>query len=166
MPRGVMRIIQAAQNTHSDVGMVRKSSMTVGERTGGPLVAVAFTKLCAQAKRQMHAFELIRPVLHRVGKLSPRDGGAREGTGSAKHFAGLGAKTRERLVAEHGDEIKVLVHEDRNGHASPAAHFDLLSEIRVHISVNEAETDKPVATGVCQVIENRALLNAVAAPDA
>lgn len=113
----------------------------------------------------MDALKFIEPILNRVREFAAGHKSAGECAGRSQSLARLGTQAVERLVAQQGDEVEVLVHEDGDGDAPPAADFDLLGEFGVLVAIDEANANKPGGVGAGEVVEDRALLHAVAAPD-
>lgn len=111
----------------------------------------------------MDAFDLVEPVLQGSGKFAVGDGGAGEGAGGAEGAHRDGAVAGEGSVAQEGDELEVLGHEDGGGDAVARVDHDLFGEVHVLVAVDDAEAD---ALGVClgDACEEGDLLDAVAAP--
>lgn len=116
-----------------------------------------------EAQDEVDAFGLVDPVLQCSGEFLVGQGGAGEGAGGPEVALGDGTITRQRAVAEEGDELEVLGHEDRGGHAVALVDHDLVGEVFVFVAVDDAEVDA-LGVGLGDACEEGDLLDAVAAP--
>jgi len=102
-----------------------------GRRIGGVSIPVPLAELGAQAADELAALGLVDPVRQRRGDLVGRDRRARQRARGAEPPGRQGSVTRQRAVAEEADQVEVLVQEDRDGDAQPAAELDPLGKINV-----------------------------------
>lgn len=113
----------------------------------------------------MDALGLVEPVFQCSGEFAVGQGGAGEGAGGPEVAHRDGAVAGEGPVAEQGDELEVLGHEDRDGDAVSLVDHDPVGEVLVLVAVGDSQVD---ALGVSfgDAGEEGDLVDAVAAPHA
>ena len=114
----------------------------------------------------MHPFEFIQPILQRRGEFIGWRCGARDR--AACSFTELPlchrAVAGECSIAKDGNRFKVLGHEDRHGDTFSRVDHDRVRKFRDGVAVDPPQIDVIICVG--DVLNERALLHAVAAPDA
>ena len=135
-----------------------------GGRKNGS-IAVLLAEAGAEAEHELDALEFVEPVLESRGEFVRRRWSEADGAGGAELRAGEGAITIQGAVAEGGAELEVFGEEKSERDAVAGVDADLLGEIAMLIAIDEPQIDQ-VGAGLGDFLKKRALLDAVAAPDA
>jgi len=123
------------------------------------------TKPGAEAEHELDALEFVEPVLECGREFIGGGRGNADGAGGAELGAGEGAIAAEGAVAVGGAELEVFGEEEDDGDAVAGVDVELIGEVAVLVAVEEAEVDQ-IFFLLGDTLEERALLDAVAAPDA
>lgn len=136
-------------------------------------ILMTLSEFGAEAGDEVGAFEVVGPVLDGEGEFVVGEGGTGEGAGGAELAEGEGAEAGEGFIAGEGEEFEVFVEEEGSWDAVAAADFDGVGEGDGLIAVDEAEVNARGLWGVAiggvesgEVVEDGALLDAIAAPGA
>src|SRR6185312_2593202 len=128
-------------------------------------VVVPPTQARAEAQHELDSLELVEPVLKRLAEFVRIRRGEADGAGGAQLGAGEGAVAVQRAVAEGAAEFEILGQEDRDGDAVAAVELELVGQVAVLVAVDETQVDA-IRIALGDPLEQGALLDAVAAPDA
>jgi hypothetical protein len=129
------------------------------------LITVFLAETGADAEHQLNALKLVEPIGKRVRHFVTVGAADARGTACAKLLAGQCAVAMERAIAQRGTPLKILREKQGDGHAVTAIDAELGGKVLVLIAIDETQVDL-FGVGVGDAGEERALLHAVAAPDA
>src|SRR5262245_10631293 len=127
-------------------------------------IAVQLTQARRKAEQPLHALEFVQPILRDLGQkcVARRDEARRTARGGwvAHHLAIF--VQRAFAVARHF--VAVLAEKDDNRHAVAGVNLQRLLNVAVLVAVEVAHLDD--RSGGREVLEDRTLVDAVAAPGA
>jgi hypothetical protein len=123
-----------------------------------------FAQAGAQAEHELDAFEFVEPVLEGCGEFFAVGASDAGWAGGAELAMSHGTITIQGAVAEDGAEVEILGEEKGDGNPIAFIDADLLGQIAMLIAIDEAKIDL-AGVGGGDVVEEGALLHAVAAPD-
>jgi hypothetical protein len=115
-----------------------------------------------EPQQELHALEFVEPILrHGYGERSV--GSAQPSRARcAKLVVGQLAIFGQCSVAQETHELTILVEKHDNRHAPAAANLERLGQLRISVAILKAEIDR--RSGLGEMIEDRALIHAIAAP--